>query len=780
MPFPADIDLVDLDGTNGFRLNGVASFDSSGKSLASAGDVNGDGYDDIIIGARLADPNGDSSGASYVVFGKAEGFSAELELSSLDGTNGFKLSGEAAIDYSGGSVASAGDVNADGYDDLLIGAEGADPNGQSSGASYVVFGKTGGFAANVDLVDLDGTNGFKLIGVAPYDFTGASVASAGDVNGDGFDDVIISAEGADPNGTTSGASYVVFGKAGGFTAELQLSSLDGTNGFKLSGVSAYSQIGYDVASAGDVNGDGTDDLLVSSPYAGPSFSGTSYIVFGKVGGFAAELDLSSLDGTNGFKATGASDFSGRSVASAGDVNGDGFADLLIGAPYASPNSDKSGASYVVFGKAGGFAANLDLATLDGTNGFKLNGASYYDLSGASVAAAGDVNGDGFDDFIVGSGFSSHDPSYVVYGKAGGFAAELELSSLDGTNGFKVSNSHPFEDIFSVASAGDVNGDGFDDLLFGDFDGDPTEYKSSGDYVLFDRNARPEGYNSGESYVLFGVKPDTAVTRDGTGASQTLAGGDFDDALRGMGGDDALWGHGGADVLDGGTGDDVMRGGGGDDTYVVDRGGDRVIEVAESGVDSVATSVSLTLDAGVENGFLLPGASSLVGNDLDNGLIGNAAANDLAGGAGDDTLTGDDGADRLDGGGGDDRLSGGNGADKLAGGLDRDVLIGGADPDIFDFDAIAESAVGADRDAIFDFMSGADIIDLSDIDAATGSDGDQAFAFIGAQGFSGAAGELRFSDLGPACLVQGDVDGDTVADLEIFVVAATLAEGDFLL
>src|SRR5215208_5516721 len=145
-------------------------------------------------------------------------FGAELDLSTVDGTNGFQISGEAARDFSGGfsgGVSSAGDVNGDGFDDLIIGAKGADPNGYESGASYVVFGQAGGFRANLNLSTLDGTNGFQINGEAAVDYSGWSVSSAGDVNGDGFDDLIIGTLGADPSGTESGASYVVFGQATG-------------------------------------------------------------------------------------------------------------------------------------------------------------------------------------------------------------------------------------------------------------------------------------------------------------------------------------------------------------------------------------------------------------------------------------------------------------------------------------------------------------------------------------------------------------------------------------
>ena len=165
--------------------------------------MNGDGFGDVIIGASEADPNGSSSGASYVVFGRTSGFAANLDLSTLDGSNGFKLSGVAQDDRSGGSVSAAGDVNDDGFDDLLIGAANADPNGPYSGASYVVFGKASGFRANLDLSTLDGSNGFKISGVAEDDLAGGSVSDAGDVNGDGFGDLIIGATGADPHANLS-------------------------------------------------------------------------------------------------------------------------------------------------------------------------------------------------------------------------------------------------------------------------------------------------------------------------------------------------------------------------------------------------------------------------------------------------------------------------------------------------------------------------------------------------------------------------------------------------
>jgi hypothetical protein len=424
--FAAAINLSTLDGSNGFRLDGVAAFDFSGRAVSAAGDVNGDGIDDLIIGAPGAGPNGSSTGSSYVVFGRSTGFAAAINPSALDGSNGFRLDGVERFDRSGCAVSAAGDINGDGLDDLVIGAYGADPNGARSGSSYVVFGRSTGFAAAIGLSTLDGSNGFRLDGVAADDRSGFAVSAAGDVNGDGLDDLIIGAYGAAPNGSYSGSSYVVFGRSAGFAAANALSTLEGSNGFRLDGVGERDLSGRAVSAAGDVNGDGLDDLIIGASRADPngSDSGSSYVVFGRSTGFAAAINLSTLDGSNGFRLDGvaAFDSSGRAVSAAGDVNGDGLDDLIVGASGADPNGSDSGSSYVVFGRSTGFAAVINLSTLDGSNGFRLDGVAAFDFSGGAVSAAGDVNGDGLDDLIIGASWadpngSNSGSSYVVFGTA---------------------------------------------------------------------------------------------------------------------------------------------------------------------------------------------------------------------------------------------------------------------------------------------------------------------------------------------------------------------------
>ncbi|MCH7799446.1 MAG: FG-GAP repeat protein [Planctomycetes bacterium] len=482
-------------GTGGFVINGIDTGDVSGVSVSGAGDVNGDGLADLIVGAFRGDPGGNIyAGESYVVFGKADTTPVCLE-DVVAGSGGFVINGIDPFDFSGLSVSGAGDVNGDGLADLIVGAPRADPGGNHrAGESYVVFGKAD--TAPVSLADIvAGTGGFVINGNDTHDSSGHSVSGAGDVNGDGLADLIVGAPSWDYRGNfTAGESYVVFGKAD--TAAVNLSDVAaGTGGFVINGIDHYDRSGWSVSGAGDVNGDGLADLIVGTRYAEPDDnlrSGESYVVFGKAD--TAPVSLADIvAGTGGFVINGvdAFDYSGRSVSGAGDVNGDGLADLIVGAARAVPGGNNyAGESYVVFGKAGTTPVNL-ADVVAGSGGFVINGIDPYDRLGYSVSAAGDVNGDGLADLIVGAwsadpgGNSSAGESYVVLGKAD--TAAVNLSDVAaGAGGFVINGIDPGDmSGFSVSGAGDVNGDGLTDLIVGAHHGDPGGNSNAGEsYVIF--------------------------------------------------------------------------------------------------------------------------------------------------------------------------------------------------------------------------------------------------------------------------------------------------------
>ncbi|NCY25001.1 MAG: hypothetical protein EBX37_09075, partial [Alphaproteobacteria bacterium] len=676
------INLSSLNGTNGFRLDGVAQDDQSGYAVASAGDVNGDGYGDVIIGAVSAGANGTASGASYVVFGKASGFAAAINLATLgtvNGPAGFRLDGASSYDHSGVSVASAGDVNGDGFADLIIGAHQPSSlahNDGRNGDSYVVFGTSSGFASAINLATLgtqNGPAGFRLHGAEGYDNTGVSVASAGDVNGDGFADLIIGApQPAQPGMLPgkSGASYVVFGKSAGFALSINLSSLNGTDGFRLDGAAIGDRSGISVASAGDVNGDGLADMII----------GAGYVVFGKTGGWGSALSLAALDGSNGFKLAGVSadDRAGYCVASAGDVNGDGFADIIIGADQADTTAGDAGASYVVFGKASFWDPSFSLARLDGSNGFRLNGTAAGAHGGACVASAGDVNGDGFADLIIGASGTSPNgsnsgTSYVVFGKASGWDAAINLGSLKGLAGFQLNGVSTGDASGSaVASAGDMNGDGLPDLIIG----------AAG--------AQPNGSASGSSYVYVSAVSAGATYR-GTSLADTLRGTAFSDTMNGYAGNDTIGGGAGNDSINGGAGDDLAVLSGVQSQY---RFGLRDGVLITSGADGLdqfsnierfkwgaAAEISITSLAAIganlglfhtrlgngEFGYSLPDpytgplagiVNQQIDGDTNDIVMGTTLADFFNSGAGDDAIHGGDGNDVIDGGLGSNFITGG--------------------------------------------------------------------------------------------------------------------------
>jgi hypothetical protein len=394
-----------------------------------------------------------------------------IDLTGLSPADGFKITAPFEFSYyriGTVSVSKAGDVNGDGFDDLIIGTQYGAPGRTYSGAAYVVFGKAGGFT-NIDLGTLSASQGFPIRGAASSDTAGMSVSGAGDINGDGFADIIIGAPGSHLGGAGAGSAYVVFGKAGGF-GTITLSDLAAPTGFVIVGDAAGDRAGSSVSSAGDVNGDGYDDLIIGAPFndVGGADAGAAYVIFGKAGGFGT-IDLSNL-GSAGFVIQGdaAGDDAGWSVAGAGDVNHDGYADVIVGAIANDAGRTDAGRAYVIFGKAGGFGT-VDLTNLSPTQGFIIQGASGADFAGWSVSGAGDTNRDGFDDLVVGAPYNAN----------GGNAAGA---------GYLVLGAGIFTS--PLGRAADFNGDGRDDVLWRSDSGRVTDWlgQANGGFVTNFANA----------------------------------------------------------------------------------------------------------------------------------------------------------------------------------------------------------------------------------------------------------------------------------------------------
>jgi hypothetical protein len=474
---PATLDLASVMATQGTVIQGAMAGDQGGYSIASAGDVNGDNITDLLVGAYLASPvNRSHAGTVYVIYGSRP-LSAVLDLNALTAAQGIVIQGAVAGDNAGISVSTAGDVNGDGLSDLLVGAFGASPlNRTVAGAVYLIYGSRT-FSGVLDLEALTQAQGMVIQGAGAGDEAGFSVSGARDVNGDGIADLLIGAWHASPlNRAQAGAVYLIYG-ARSLPPVLDLNTtLTQTQGMVIQGPVAGDFAGNSVANSGDVNGDGLSDLLVGAYFASTmsrSYAGAAYLIYGSRT-LPAVLDLSTITATQGMVLQGATGFdeTGNSVASAGDVNGDGITDLLVGAWQASPlRRTNAGAVILIYGSKT-LPAVLDLKALTATQGMVIQGAVAGDYMGISVASAGDVNGDDIPDILVGAYLASPlsrsqaGSAYLIYGTRV-LPATLDLANFMDTQGRVIQGAMAGDYAgIAVASSGDVNGDGLNDVLVG--------------------------------------------------------------------------------------------------------------------------------------------------------------------------------------------------------------------------------------------------------------------------------------------------------------------------
>ena len=391
-----------------YTFRGDSAGDGFGISVSGAGDVNGDGTPDLIVGAPRDNNNGENSGSARV-------------LSGSDGSILYTFDGDSAGDNFGDSVSGAGDVNGDGTPDLIVGAPGDGNNGDLSGSARVLSGS-------------DGSVLYTFNGDKAFDQFGGSVSGVGDVNGDGRADLIVGAITDDNDVENSGSARV-------------LSGSDGSILYTFYGDSEFSLFGFSVSGAADVNGDGTPDLIVGARNGVRNDgvqAGTARVLSGSDGSVLYN-----------FGGDSSRDHFGDSVSSAGDVNGDGTPDLIVGVPDDDINGSSSGSARVLSGS-------------DGSILYTFSGDSSRDFFGSSVSGAGDVNGDGRADLIVGAASDDNNGSNSGHARV---LSGIDGSILYGFNGDNAGDSFGF----SVSDAGDINGDGIGDFIVGSPSGNDGGY-----------------------------------------------------------------------------------------------------------------------------------------------------------------------------------------------------------------------------------------------------------------------------------------------------------------
>jgi len=609
----------------GFMLKGFQNASSLGTTVSNAGDVNGDGIDDMIVGLSFYDGPTSSdidSGAAAVVYGREDHSLVDLSdiFNSAESDAGFIIHGVSSSNRLGEDVSAAGDVNGDDFDDLITIAKSTETNSlTSAGAAYLVYGKANNDDVKIANIEAEVTDsngrayGFAMYGESTNDGLSMKAISAGDVNGDGLGDMLVSSQ---AHNSSSGITYVVFGRDSNEAFSLGSS----VSGYTINGVYA-SHSGSSVSNAGDINGDGLDDLIIGAKNTNSvngTLTGATYVVFGKAD--ASVIALSDIDNNNtnngvsyGYKIIGASaqNAIGHSVSNAGDVNGDGISDLIIGSQYGDRGA------YVVYGKANDTNV-IDLATVatdaSDSGGFFIKGTSTS--AGTKVSGIGDINGDGLDDVMVSdvrataNGVTGSGAVYVVYGRTDGTQVDLLDIEAGNEQGLVISGAYSAGSFgYSLSGAGDINGDGFDDMILG--------YTNFYDALIG---------RTGSAYVVYGGLTTSATV--GTADADTMTGDATANQLVAGLGDDLLQGLGGADVMRGGAGNDVMAIS--DDTFANLDGG--------LGIDTLRLDTQFTLDLTAVANNRLQNVEVIDLNDQGSTLVlalgdvlsmvGSEAANDL--------------------------------------------------------------------------------------------------------------------------------------------------------
>lgn len=393
-----------------------------GKSVSTAGDVNGDGYSDVIVGALNYDNGQTDEGRTFVYHGSVSGLSA---------TANWTAEGNQTYAYYGKSVSIAGDVNGDGYSDVIIGAYLYDNGQTDEGIAFVYYGSSSGLPITANWTAESNQAGAWF---------GNSVSATGDINGDGLGDVVIGANFYDGEVMNCGAIFVFYGSTSGLSL---------TANWTIESDQANAYFGWSVSAAGDVNGDGYSDVIVGSPFYqnGQTEEGRAFVYHGSSGGLSTVANWTAESDQAGA-------YFGVCVSTTGDVNGDGYSDVIIGADRFDNGQIDEGKVYLYLGTSSGLES-----TCRWSKESNQEGAHF----GQCVSTAGDVNGDGYSDIIVGAYSYDNDQTnegraFVYHGSASGLSI-IATWTAEGDQAYAYFGQ-------SVFTAGDVNGDGYSDIIVG--------------------------------------------------------------------------------------------------------------------------------------------------------------------------------------------------------------------------------------------------------------------------------------------------------------------------
>ena len=430
--------------------------DISGMGFSGVGDVNGDGYYDIMVGGQYNDEAGVNAGKAYLVFGKSYGWERSINLSQADAS----FLGEREGDMAGRHTTGAGDVNRDGFDDILISAPfyDRDPDEMNIGKVYLIYGKRTGWEKNTPLNESDASFIEDDWG-SRTGYVGLNVEGVGDVNGDGYDDFVIGIP-MNHSCVYRGQAHLFLGNEKGWGKDTNLSEADVTIEGIWEGPYLNNILGMAAEDIGDINGDGIDDLFISMRHAFEGKGGGA-IFFGKRSGWSNFIDISDCDasiiGTS--NETDEWTLAGEFISGAGDVNGDGINDILISSRFEEGESNRVSLFY---GRKKGWARNMSLDEADSE--FL---SERWDVK-IRCSEAGDVNGDGYDDIVLSapfldSGGPRYGKVYLYTGQEDPWGKGMNISSCDATFIGEVEWDCAG---YWIDGVGDVNGDGYDDIFIG--------------------------------------------------------------------------------------------------------------------------------------------------------------------------------------------------------------------------------------------------------------------------------------------------------------------------